>query len=342
MGRANLDSASIVHAWEHTVKGQFARLVVAGLVACLLPVGAVLARSDTASNLLEQIQEAARTLDYKGVFAYQNNGQMQAYRITHRYRDGNEQERLEVLDNVQREFHRHNDVVHCLIPDRELVLIESRGNARFPGLLMASGPDFSEHYQLTRSEKPGRIAGRSCVRVDIVPKDNLRPQFRLCADESTGLLLKAQVLEPGGRISQQVAFTQVEIGVPISDEEFVAPWDVSGWKKVNREPVAVDLNAMGWRYVVPDGYQISQQARRLFQDGREVDQIILTDGLANISIFIEPYQENLSQHHSTGPRHIGSVNLYGKRVGDDWVMIVGEVPAATVQIVADSINRVSE
>lgn len=342
MGRTDFNPAGFIHAGGRTVKGKFVRWIVAGLTACVVPVGATLAESGSAARMLDEIQRAAKTLDYQGVFAYHNNGQMQAYRITHRYSDGNEQERLEVLDNVQREFHRTNDVVHCLIPDREVVLIESRSNARFPGLLMASAPGFSDHYELKRSDEPGRVAGRSCVRVDIIPKDNLRPQFRLCADEATGLLLKAQVLEPSGRISQQVAFTQVDIGIAISDDAFDAPWDISGWKKVNREPIAVDLDAMGWRYVVPTGYQVSQQARRLFQDGREVDQIILTDGLANISIFIEPYQENLSQHHSTGPSQIGSVNLYGKRIGDSWVMIVGEVPSATVRIVADSITRTTD
>lgn len=323
------------------MSGRFLQIAMVGVTALLMPLGAALAQVDDARQMLVRIQEAARNLDYRGVFAYQSNGQMQSYRITHRFVNGDEQERLEVLDNVQREFHRVNDTVRCLIPDRQLVLIESRGNARFPGLLMANKLEFSEHYELTRSEKLGRVAGRPCVKMDIVPKDALRPQFRLCADEQTGLLLKAQVLEPSGRISQQVAFTQVDIGIPIPDSAFASPWDTSGWKKVNLEPVRVDLNAMGWSYQVPPGYKVSQQARRMFQDGREVDQIILTDGLASISIFIEPYQEKLSQHQSTGPQHIGSVNLYGKQVGSYWVMIVGEVPAATVQIVADSISRAS-
>jgi len=321
------------------VRFWFARVVLTGVLGSLLTAGSALAQVDAAAHVLQRIQEAARTLDYEGVFAYQQNGQMQSFRITHRFDGVNEDERLEVLDNAQREFFRHNDAVRCLIPDRKTVLIEPKRQARFPALLMSDPVEFSRHYDMRRSEDRGRVAGRSCVKLDIVPKDDLRPQFRLCADEQTGLLLKAQVLEASGRVSQQVAFTQVQIGQSIDDSVFVPPWNTDDWKVINREHIAIDLNSMGWQYAVPSGYKVSQQARRVFQDGREVDQIILTDGLASISIFIEPYQENLSQHHSAGPRHMGSVNLFGKRVEDSWVMIVGEVPAVTIQIVADSISR---
>ena len=317
----------------------FARVVLTGVLGSLLTAGSALAQVDAAAQVLQRIQEAARTLDYEGVFAYQQNGQMQSFRITHRFDGVNEDERLEVLDNAQREFFRHNDAVRCLIPDRKTVLIEPKRQARFPALLMSDPVEFSLYYDMRRSEDPGRVAGRSCVKLDIVPKDDLRPQFRLCADEKTGLLLKAQVLEASGRVSQQVAFTLVQIGQSIDDSVFVPPWNTDDWKVINREHIAIDLDSLGWKYTVPSGYKVSQQARRIFQDGREVDQIILTDGLASISIFIEPYQENLSQHHSAGPRHMGSVNLFGKRVEDSWVMIVGEVPAVTIQIVADSISR---
>ncbi len=316
-----------------------ARVVLTGVLGSLLTTGSALAQIDAAAHVLQRIQEAARTLDYEGVFAYQQSGQMQSFRITHRFDGTNEDERLEVLDNVQREFFRRNDAVRCLIPDNKIVLIESRRQARFPALLMSDPVEFSRYYDMIRSESPGRVAGRACVKLDIVPKDDLRPQFRLCADEQTGLLLKAQVLEASGKVSQQVAFTQVQIGHDIDDSVFVAPWNTDGWKVINRELSEIDLASLGWEYMVPPGYKVSQQARRVFQDGREVDQIILTDGLASISIFIEPYQENLSQHHSTGPRYMGSVNLFGKRVGDSWVMIVGEVPAVTIQTVADSMTR---
>ena len=96
---------------------------------------------------------------------------------------------------------------------------------------------------------------------------------------------------------------------------------------------------MGWKYVEPPGYRSIMQLARTFRDGRQVSQVVLSDGLARISIFVEPFQANLSHHQSNGASRSGSVNLYGKRVDDYWVVVVGEVPAQTIKQLAQSIDR---
>ena len=67
---------------------------------------------------------------------------------------------------------------------------------------------------------------------------------------------------------------------------------------------------------------------------REVLQLLYSDGLAGLSIFVEPW----SAERSARPLQLGAVNMLGKRVGRFWLTIVGEVPMATVRRVADSIE----
>lgn len=322
---------------KRLIRAWVASILVTSLTA-LMSAPAVAKLDDTAQILLN-IQDAARNLDYEGVFTYYLNDQMHSYRIAHRLDGDSERERLEALDNFVREFIRHDNVVMCVLPERKVVLTEARKRARFPALLMSMPSDFSKFYELVRHPAPGRVAGRDCVELELVPKDAYRSGVRICADQETGLLLKAQVLDEQGLVAQQVVFTQIVINEDVSDAALESNWVTHDWKKITQERTPVDLERLGWTYDAPPGFHVSQQTRRLFQDGREVDQLLLTDGLASISVFIEPYQGDLSQHQITGLRQGRSGYLYGKRLEDFWVMVVGDVPEKSLLWVADSIRR---
>jgi len=310
-----------------------------GMFGTVHAQGAVSSSPEQAYEILQRIQAAAKGLNYHGVFAQQQNGAISSFRITHRFDGADEVERLEVLDDRPREYLRLNDQVQCLVPDQKLVISESQRQERFPALLMADLETFSEHYRLSVGSKLGRVAGRECVQLSIMAKDGLRPNYRLCADRDTGLLLKAKVLGTGGVVLEQIAFSQVDIGRTITDEALAARWSTDGWRHEERAHSPIDLRAQGWVYAEPSGYRPILQVQRAFRDDRQVSQVILSDGLARISIFIEPFQPNLSHHQSPGASRAGSMNLYGKRVDDYWVMVVGEVPSQAIQALAQSIDR---
>lgn len=303
--------------------------------------GAVLAQSSVpaqnATDLLQRVQAAAKTQNYQGIFAHQRNGQMRSFRVTHRHSGGEEFERLEVLSDSPREYLRHNDRVQCLIPEQKLIVVEQQRQERFPALLMASAEDLAEFYDFSMGKPNARVAGRDCQRVSIVPKDEHRSRYELCVDQQTGLLLEAQMQDENGSVLEHIAFTQLQIGQPIPDQELMPAWATDGWSTVERAHSDIDLKSLGWFYREPPGYRRVVEIDRQFRDGRQVSQLILTDGLATISIFIEPYQENLSHHQMGGASRSGAVNLYGKRHGSYWVMVAGEAPAATVRQLADSI-----
>ncbi|HEY7803204.1 MAG TPA: MucB/RseB C-terminal domain-containing protein, partial [Orrella sp.] len=306
-------------------------------------VGDVSDASDTqtvqAMQMLERAQQAAKTLNYEGTFAHQRDGQMSAFTVTHRFSDGQEQERLEVLNSSPREYLRINDRVQCVIAQQRLIVTERQQHERFPAVLMDDGQDLSGHYQMMLSDRLSRVAGRACQPLSIVPKDEHRVRYELCIDEQTGLLLEAQIRDTNGAVLEHMAFHQVQIGHPITDAQLQPAWDVTGWQVVDLQPSQADFQALGWFYREPPGYRPVAELERQFRDGRTVKQLILTDGLATISIFIEPYQSDLSHHQMAGAKSSGAVNLFGKRYGGHWVMVAGEAPAATVENLARSIVK---
>ena len=62
--------------------------------------------------------------------------------------------------------------------------------------------------------------------------------------------------------------------------------------------------------------------------------MIFSDGMAAISVFIEPNMEQRSE----GSLQQGAMTIMTKRQGDYWLTVVGEVPASAIRQVMNSIE----
>lgn len=305
---------------------------------------------------LRKIHLAAQKLNYSGTFVYQQAAQIRTSRITHVLEGKDEREKLEILDGKPREFIRHNEEIVCFVPELKTLLVEKRITQDvFPAILAANPAELSEHYEIRKGET-GRIAGYNVQSVTLDPKDNLRFGYRLWAEQNSGLLLRAQTLNDHGEVVEQVAFTQVSIGN--IDRSKVKPsyTNTRGWKT---ERAALSQAALtGWSVkAIPAGFKKIREMKRMISDApasapsssgtrpedgtialpvikREISQIVYSDGLAAISVFIEP----VSQSRTEGSMQQGAMNITGKRQGDFWLTIVGEVPSAAIKQVANSIE----
>ena len=296
--------------------------------------------SSPEATLLRQIQQAARHLNYEGVFTFQQGESIESSRMIHMFDGQDEKERIEVLDGPPREYLRRNDDVQSLFPEQKLILREQQRGDRFPGLLVADPTALEAHYQLRTSVELYRVAGRSCRVIEITPRDAHRYGYRLCADSASNLLLKAQTIASDGAVLEQVAFTHVTIGHVINEQALQPAWPITDWSTQHSKQQVIDLGAMGWRVPAPPGYLPTSQLARVFADQRTVNQLVLSDGLATISIFIEPYRAERSEYLSQGAARSGSVNIFGIRIANFWLTVLGEVPATTLELLAQSIQYV--
>jgi sigma-E factor negative regulatory protein RseB len=264
-------------------------------------------------------------------------------RITHLVEGKNEIEKLEVLDGQPREYIRSNDEIICYVPDAKTLLVEKRvAQDVFPALLAANADALAEHYTIRKGES-GRVAGFDCQSVILEPKDDLRYGYKLWAEKSTGLLLRAQTLNEAGAVVEQISFTQLAIGTV--DRNRVKPsfTNTRGWRVENAVMSQVDLS--NWNVKrLPPGFLRTRELKRMVSDlpvqpgmppsQREVSQIVFSDGLAAISVFIEPG----TQSRTEGSLQQGAMNILGKRQGEFWLTIVGEVPSNAIRQVANSIE----
>ncbi|EEA02374.1 sigma E regulatory protein, MucB/RseB [Burkholderia sp. H160] len=297
-----------------------------------------------AAELLDRIHQAAQQLNYEGAFVYQRGNFVQTSRITHysTHTDG-EFEQLESLDGKPRKMLRHNDDMYTFVPERRLVVVEIRQNKdSFPALLAVNGSQVLSVYE-PKMLGDDRVAGVDSLVMELDPKDAYRFAYKLWADKKTGLLLRAQTLDPNGQVLEQLSFSQVRIGVPVDKAGIVnGIRNLAGWTVVRPPVEPVDMAAHGWQITpsVP-GFHIIRELRRPMasreagQPPIPVDQAVFSDGLAAISVFVEPVENN-TRKEGTGDS--GATHVLVKRQGDFWITLLGEVPQTTLQQFASAIE----
>lgn len=284
--------------------------------------------------LLQKMQQAARSLDYAGIYTYQQGSLVLSTRIAHVVDGTGERERISLLDGQPREYIRHNETTQCLLPERKLVLVERRESERFPAILFDKGERLPAHYDLQLSDALERVAGRNCQSLTLEPRDSQRYGYRFCADSETGLPLRAQTVGPEG-VLIQIVFNTLEVGADVPAEVLAPTWNTKDWKVVEMAVDQADLASEGWRIPLPPGYQPLTQVARHMKGGKHVKQLVASDGLSSISVFIEAYTEQQGQAQDSGLMRKGAMSVYRKRIGEHWLTVLGEVPADTVRDLAD-------
>lgn len=294
-------------------------------------------RSD--AQWIQAVRRAALRINYSGTVVYQAGGEMRSSRITHLFDGVHSLERIQTLDGKPREFIRRrsasNDEVQCLIPESRRVVVEQRSvEDSFPGLSSAAPEEILERYVLTLGSIE-RVAGIECQLLTLEPKDTARYGYRLWVDRATGLLLKAQTLNERHEVIEQIAFSDVRIGERIERSKLRPAWSTEGWAVQRSQYRAADLAQKGWLVPVPDGFRKTQEVERRIA-GADALQVVFSDGLATVSVFIEPNSQSKST--SDEVNHLGPTSAYARRVGGSLVTVVGEVPPSTVRAVAASVE----
>jgi len=67
-----------------------------------------------------------------------------------------------------------------------------------------------------------------------------------------------------------------------------------------------------------------------------VKQLILTDGLSSISVFIQKVKDSEKTFNNQGDARVGSMNVFRQRIDDYWLTAIGAIPLTTLKDLAVS------
>lgn len=316
-------------------------LVAGAFALCCAAFGARAEQTDLARNLLVDMARAARELNYDGVFVYQRGAHTDTMRIIHRGTPAGERERLVSLTGAAREVIRDDASVKCIFPDNRAVMVEKgRPRKLIASAFAGSVDEIAKQYRFVL-HGPDRIAGRPTTVVGVVPNVADRYGYALWIDDATHLLLKSSVVDGAGNVLEQILFT--EISYPESIPDKLLEPGVAGegytWFTGERGEDAGETDAAGERWQVqwlPNGFQLRKYSmQRMAASARPVRHMAFSDGLALISVFVEPI--DAANPPMEGYSVMGAVNTYSLRTHEHQVTVVGEAPPLTVRRVAVSV-----
>ena len=311
-------------------------ILLAGLCAgsCSLVPAAAHAQSAETLGWLRKMHDATQKLSYTGTFVYQNGGRSETSRITRYVDSAGDIERLEVMDGMPREIVRTKDTVRCYLPGARLVKVDRRTERDFPALLPERITALARHYDISLGEQR-RIAGYDCQAVVLTPRDNLRYGYKLYADTHSGMLLRAVTVDAAGEQVEQFTFTQLSIGGVTRD--MVRSRHASReWRVEDAAAAPARLAGWGLSSELP-GFQKVIELKRRLGESRSAGQVVYSDGLAAVSVFIESL-EGRSDPVRTGLSSMGAIHIYTREVANHMVTVVGEAPAASVQRIANAVE----
>jgi sigma-E factor negative regulatory protein RseB len=299
-----------------------------------LGISVAYAQSPETLTWLRKIHDATQKLSYSGTFVYQNGTRSETSRIV-RYVDASgDIEKVEVMDGMPREIVRTKDTVRCYLPGNKVVKVDRRTERGFPALLPERIGALARHYEISLGETR-RIAGYDCQAVVLTPKDNLRYGYRLYADQASGMLLRAVTVGTNGEQVEQFTFTELKLGGVTRD--MVRPRHASRtWRVEDAEASPTRLAGWGLSSELPGFHKIVELKRRI-GDSRSAGQVVYSDGLAAVSVFIESL-EGRSDPVRTGLASMGAIHIYTREVANHMVTVVGEAPAASVQRIANAVE----
>lgn len=294
------------------------------------PVG-----EEAARGLILHMSAAVAGLDYQGSFVYARGGQIDSLRLFHAGGPGSERERLVSMSGPRSEIVRSGDAITCLPAEQPAVLLPNRGATRLLPLVPdVRGERFPKYYRIDIGGED-RVAGYRARIVDIAPRDAYRHGYRLWLEESTHLLLRSAVVDAGKRTLEQFMFVALDIGAKPKESDLAQ----SGAGGPAEPPVEMPLGGPPqWRVDdLPPGF-FFLRAQRPAEGPTQTEHQLYTDGLANVSVYVESRAENAPSLPDRAAMR-GALSIYTRDAGAWKITVLGDVPPATAERMALSVRN---
>lgn len=319
--------------------GALLRPTLVASLLCFLPATVF---AGEAREWLSRMEQAVESLSYEGTFVHMVGNRIETMHVIHRAVDGQVAERLYSRDQPGREILRQNGKVTCIFADQQTVLVERRGSrhgAPLLGALLESSNNIEQWYAFELAGEESKL-GRNASIIEIRPQDDFRYGHRLWIDQLTAIPLKVQLLDPSGRTVEQIQFVSIVVPAAIPDARLQPDVSVDGFTWFEQENAARDPAApdAAWRvFDPPPGFELSESRVRTLPGGEHpVEHLVYSDGLASVSLFVEPL--DASDEELAGLSRMGAAHAFTLVIDGRQVTAVGEVPPKTVERMARSLR----
>ncbi|EGQ7880259.1 sigma-E factor regulatory protein RseB [Vibrio cholerae] len=309
------------------------KLLISALTLFCVNSTTAFAEEESAEALLYQMNEASQHLNYELSYILVKKNSIEPLLYRHARQDDQQLAHLVYLSGPVREVIRRGDEVSYIEPGVEPFTIES-GNMVAPTIPMLNTDvaELSRYYDFVKVGR-AREAGAACQVLRVVPKDGLRYSYVVWVDEKSHLPLRADLLDRDGEVLEQ--YRTISFSVSERLAEIMAGLNKVQLPEVLKLPKG-SVQETFWQVTwVPDGFQAMELNRyRMAMTERLVESQMYSDGLFNFSVYV-----SASDNYSLKGQLIrqGRRTLHSVVKGENEISVVGDIPPATAQRIAQSV-----
>ncbi|BCK04016.1 MULTISPECIES: sigma-E factor regulatory protein RseB [Vibrio] len=309
------------------------KFLISALTLFCVNSTAAFADEEPAEALLYQMNEASQHLNYELSYILVKKNSIEPLLYRHARQNDQQLAHLVYLSGPVREVIRRGDEVSYIEPGVEPFTIES-GNMVAPTIPMLNTDvaELSRYYDFVKVGR-AREAGAACQVLRVVPKDGLRYSYVVWVDEKSHLPLRADLLDRDGEVLEQ--YRTISFSVSERLAEIMAGLNKVQLPEVLKLPKG-SVQETFWQVTwVPDGFQAMELNRyRMAMTERLVESQMYSDGLFNFSVYV-----SASDNYSLKGQLVrqGRRTLHSVVKGENEISVVGDIPPATAQRIAQSV-----
>ena len=285
--------------------------------------------------LLQEIEQAAHSVDYSGSYTLSNGGQVEDLQ-TISVQDGLGLKQRTISSAYPGvELIRQNQDWYELLPQAQLAYAVSSMPTLFPAVLTKAN-DLNKYYRGFQINEAKPLADRLCIPYSVISIEADRPNWYFCVDTENSLLLERHVIDPSKRFMVYTRFNEVRFGADVDVAQASPSVEMTSLLVKTPERVSVNLQKSGWRFSFPDGFEILSSQQLGTGTSPSTIQLVLSDGLSVFSIFIQKLSEQEKLLSIEPMMQLHSTSMYAHRIDDYMVMVTGMMPMKTLKEVASS------
>jgi sigma-E factor negative regulatory protein RseB len=295
-------------------------------------------------QVIDRLQSAAQQLSFSGTFVHQQGPVLQTSRILQLRDSRRSAVKVQALEGSRHEIIRVGQEIRVYMPEHQLVKLDRTELVRsaFPAIFVGSSDDILRNYELVRGGSI-RMADLEADEYLLKPRHEMRWPVRFWVDQQSGLVLKCQRLDFDGQAIEQAAFTELRFD-PRARASALRPsfesakdWTVHDASMSRVQP----MPALKYKPEIVKGFEligVYQQAASGSEGGLPfaVRRYVLSDGIATLSVFVQPKQANGTIAERIYRR--GALSMISREIQQAWVTVMGEVPPETLRQFAQSIE----
>jgi sigma-E factor negative regulatory protein RseB len=305
------------------------------LLWCLNPPLGHADRIASPQQLLQQMVEASRLSDYELLFLRPHKAGIESWLYRHAVINQQSVARLLALEGHPTEvWWQGNNVSYSRHSKDPLSVPDDTSYEVLPRVMQADIKRLCAHYDFSLPST-ARIANRDCQVIRLIPQDSHRYGYMVWLDRQSKLLLRADLLAPGGQQVEQFRVVALSQGASIPQalrRAMITPRTVLPILLPPQQS-AITTWQPGW---LPPGFERQFSGQRSLPSLVEpVDAELYSDGLLTVALYVHailsempPKPLALQEQHCS---------IYSEVRSGREITVVGEIPLSSARRMAQQV-----